>query len=89
MGPVPRLRHAPPDPASTAPTTGWAALTETEAKVAELVAAGKSNPEIADELMVSRHTVATHVARVLAKLQVRSRVDLALAAAQRPQSVGR
>jgi DNA-binding CsgD family transcriptional regulator len=39
--------------------------------------------------MVSRHTVATNVARVLAKLQVRSRVDLAHATAQRPQSVGR
>lgn len=34
-------------------------------------------------LLLSRHTVATHVARAFAKLEVRSRIDLAHAAAQR------
>ena len=67
------------------PTTGWAALTPAEAKVAELVAAGLSNPGIAKELGIARATVAYHVGNVLAKLQLRSRVDLALAAAARHQ----
>jgi DNA-binding CsgD family transcriptional regulator len=71
------------------PAHGWEALTPAEAKVAELVAAGRSNPEIAEDLVVSRHTVTTHVARVLAKLQVRSRVEVARAAAKRAAPVGR
>ncbi len=38
------------------PTHGWAALTPTEARVAELVAEGRSNPDIAAELYMSRRT---------------------------------
>jgi len=67
----------------TRPKTGWEALTAAEAQVAELVAAGLSNPEIAERLVVSRHTVSKHVGQVLAKLQVRSRVELARLAAER------
>jgi len=69
---------------STRPATGWEALTPAEAKVADLVAQGLSNPEIAKQLVVARATVEYHVAKVLAKLQVRSRVDIARAAAARP-----
>jgi hypothetical protein len=43
--------------------TGWAALTETELRVAELVAAGCSNPDIAGQLFISRRTVESHVSR--------------------------
>lgn len=69
------------------PTTGWDALTASELRVAELVGRGLSNPEIAAALVVSRHTVATHVAHTLAKLGMRSRVELAAAlAARRPPS---
>jgi DNA-binding NarL/FixJ family response regulator len=63
------------------PAVGWGALTETERTVAKLVADGLSNPEIARSLFVSRRTVETHVAHILGKLQLRSRVDLRLAAA--------
>jgi len=56
------------------PATGWAALTPTEVKVAELVAAGRSNPDIAAELVLSRNTVQTHISHILAKLGARSRV---------------
>jgi DNA-binding CsgD family transcriptional regulator len=65
------------------PRSGWASLTTTEAKVAELVAEGLSNPQIAERLFVSRHTVHTHVSHVLAKLGLGSRVELAAAAARR------
>jgi DNA-binding CsgD family transcriptional regulator len=58
-------------------TTGWEALTTTEREVAALVARGDSNPEIASRLFVSPGTIATHVAHILTKLQVSSRVDIA------------
>jgi DNA-binding CsgD family transcriptional regulator len=74
-GPRPRRRAA----------TGWAALTTTETKVAALVAEGQTNREIADALAMSRHTVDTHVARILAKLQARSRLEIVRAAAAPPQ----
>jgi len=57
--------------------TGWDALTAAEARVAELVAQGLSNLEISERLLVSRRTVETHVSNTLAKLEVRSRVDIA------------
>jgi DNA-binding NarL/FixJ family response regulator len=50
--------------------------------VAELVAQGRSNPEIAAELFLSRNTVQTHVSHILAKLAARSRVEIARAAHQ-------
>ena len=52
-------------------------LTQTEQRVAELAADGKSNKAIARELVVSVHTVEVHLTRVFAKLGVRSRVQLA------------
>jgi DNA-binding CsgD family transcriptional regulator/tetratricopeptide (TPR) repeat protein len=65
------------------PTSGWDSLTQTELKVARLVAEGLSNPEIAERLFISRGTVHTHVSHVLAKLGLRSRVGLAAEAARR------
>lgn len=59
------------------PTTGWDALTTTELKIAELVAAGNTNPDIATELFVSRATVNTHISHILTKLDAHSRVDIA------------
>ncbi|GIF23034.1 DNA-binding CsgD family transcriptional regulator [Actinoplanes tereljensis] len=56
---------------------GWAALTETEARVAELVAAGHSNRSTAATLGVSTNTVSTHLRSIFTKFEVRSRVQLA------------
>jgi len=58
------------------PASGWAALTPTEIRVAYLVAEGRSNPDIAGELFLSRNTVQTHVSHILAKLGARSRTEI-------------
>jgi DNA-binding CsgD family transcriptional regulator len=59
--------------------TGPAALTHGERRVADLVAAGLSNPEIAAQLYISRRTVEFHLRQSFQKLGVRSRDELAAA----------
>jgi DNA-binding CsgD family transcriptional regulator len=59
------------------PTTGWEALSRTELAVAYLVGEGRSNPDIAAEMFLSRGTVQTHVSHILTKLGHRSRVEIA------------
>jgi DNA-binding CsgD family transcriptional regulator len=71
------------------PASGWGALTPTEVKIAGLVAGGRSNPDIAAELFLSRNTVQTHVSRILAKLGARSRVEIAAEALRHPSSADR
>jgi len=56
--------------------TGWRALTPAEITVASLVAEGRSNPDIAAELFLSRNTVQTHVSHILTKLGARSRAEI-------------
>lgn len=51
-------------------------LTEREREVLQLVAEGKSNQEIADQLVVSIKTVQTHRAHVMEKLDVHDRTEL-------------
>ena len=48
-------------------------LTAREAEVLRLVAAGRSNREIAEELVISQHTVARHLQNMFTKLGVSSR----------------
>jgi DNA-binding NarL/FixJ family response regulator len=59
------------------PKTGWDALSPTELTVARLVAEGRSNPDIATELFLSRRTVQTHVSHIFAKLGLNSRCQVA------------
>jgi DNA-binding NarL/FixJ family response regulator len=54
-----------------------AALTHREQQVAPLIAQGLTNRQIATELMLSEHTVATHVRNVLKKLGLNSRNQIA------------
>lgn len=59
------------------PGQGWDALTASERKVARLIAAGHTNRSAAAALLVSPHTVNTHLASIFRKLAVHSRVHLA------------
>src|SRR5439155_13586995 len=52
-------------------------LTAAERRVAILVAAGRTNREVAAQLFLGERTVAGHLTRVYAKLSVRSRTELA------------
>lgn len=62
-------------PRSTA--DGWPGLTDTEREVALLAASGKTNPQIAEQLFMSRGTVKMHLSSVYRKLGVANRTELA------------
>jgi DNA-binding NarL/FixJ family response regulator len=51
-------------------------LTPRELEVLRLIARGRSNAELAHDLVISETTAKTHVARILAKLRVRDRVQI-------------
>ncbi|HEX6678356.1 MAG TPA: AAA family ATPase [Actinomycetes bacterium] len=78
-----RLDLAPhaPAPAPPPPTPAeQLGLTPREAEVLALVAAGRSNSQIAAELFISPKTASVHVSNILAKLGVHTRVEAAAVA---------
>jgi DNA-binding NarL/FixJ family response regulator len=82
--PAPEERGPSPAPsASVAADQRADALSPREKEVLALVAEGRSNKAIAEALYVSPNTVKTHVASLLNKLNVESRVQLAAIAARR------
>ena len=59
------------------PNSERASLSEREGEVLELIARGKSNAEIADELFIAQRTAATHVEHILSKLGASNRAHAA------------
>ncbi len=68
-------REPPPTPQQP---PALAELTPRERQVLELLARGRSNAEICEQLVISEATAKTHVARVLQKLNLRDRVQVAI-----------
>jgi DNA-binding CsgD family transcriptional regulator len=66
----------------------WRPLTAREFEVARLIAAGRTNAEIADELTIAPKTASSHVEHILAKLGVTRRAEIAawVATISRPGS---
>jgi DNA-binding NarL/FixJ family response regulator len=69
----------------TSATHGWASLSPVERQVVELASQGLNNPDIAQELFISRNTVKVHLSHAYAKLGVANRTELARLAARRSQ----
>ena len=73
-------RFAPPAAEPGVPGRDLSVLTPRELEVLGLVARGMSNAELAAALTLSEATVKTHVARILAKLDLRDRVQAVILA---------
>ena len=66
---TPSLAEAPPPGPGARPD----GLTEREAEILTLIARGLTNPEIAQQLCLSNHTVKSHINRIFTKTQSRDR----------------
>ncbi|MFC9943317.1 response regulator transcription factor [Streptomyces pratensis] len=73
---------ATPDDEPLAPPEGLAALTDREREVMALAAHGRSNADIAEQLVVSPLTVRSHIQRAMNKLHCRDRAQLVVIAYQ-------
>jgi DNA-binding NarL/FixJ family response regulator len=71
------MPHLPRPTARRAAKRAFDGLTAREREVAALVAQGRSNREIGDQMVVSERTVEKHVENILAKLAFSSRAQIA------------
>ena len=58
------------------PVEGWQSLTDTERRVALLVAEGLTNAQAGARMFLSRHTIDFHLRQIFRKLNVHSRVAM-------------
>ena len=75
-----RLLRRVREPQTIEPALTDAELTPREFEVLELLARGMDNPQIAQALFLSQHTVKNHVSSILVKLQVQNRIQAAVRA---------
>lgn len=80
------LRMPPPQQAQVGAGDALAALTQREDQILRLVAAGRSNKEVARELDLQEKTVKHHMTRILQKLHVRNRTEAAMIVAEAARS---
>ena len=71
------LRHLDSRPTRRTPGGGIGALSNREHEVAQLVATGLTNRQIAQHLFLSQKTVETHITQILTKLDITSRLAVA------------
>jgi DNA-binding NarL/FixJ family response regulator len=76
------LERARANAAASLPESARAELTDREGEVLSLMAEGKENAEIAEELFISPHTVKNHVSNILAKLESQTRIEAAVKASR-------
>jgi len=74
------MTRTPADRNQDGQAVRWSDLTERELAVASLVGRGLTNQQIARRLTISPHTVNFHLRQVFRKLNIHSRVDLAVLA---------
>jgi predicted ATPase/class 3 adenylate cyclase/DNA-binding NarL/FixJ family response regulator len=70
------------------PPGGWESLTPTELEVARHAADGLTNPQIGEQMFITRGTVKTHLSHIYTKLGLQNRSELAAQAARRELEPG-
>jgi predicted ATPase/class 3 adenylate cyclase/DNA-binding NarL/FixJ family response regulator len=70
------------------PPGGWESLTPTELEVARHAAEGLTNPQIGEQMFITRGTVKTHLSHIYTKLGLQNRSELAAHAARRQLEPG-
>lgn len=78
------LRHVAALAASSSARNGDAVLTRREREIVELIRFGRSNREIAEDLVIELSTVKNHVHNILEKLQVKDRGQAVACLGRRP-----
>ena len=79
---------APRRPTEPRAVSGWEALTPTEHLIVEEVCGGRSNPQVAERLGISRRTVDAHLRSIYTKLDITTRLALAVAHHEREPADG-